>query len=350
MDSHQDISIRQAPHAYYERDTHIVPSGFWPARLIELAMARSLAEHKILRNTSIFCEDINHPDHRISPEQLLQLIKNIDKHSSTDDLSFLFGQQLLPGNITDISERLTTANNLHELIDLLLEHQSLFCPLLNIRRHYEGDQLVLYWQDACGAEEALIFLLETMTTAISSLVHWLSGSRVPWKIYLSHKKPVYIEQYQVHLNAEIQFECQCNAMAIARDYCFTPWPKKTLPLSQHSFLLMMNINHTVAPSSRGFLSEVYNYLNHNIASDPDLEKTATDFGMSSASFKRKLKKHQSHFQALYDQVRKDLAVYWIHQEGWSNEQVAQKLHFHDVANLRRAFKKWTGLTLLAVRS
>jgi AraC-like DNA-binding protein len=78
-----------------------------------------------------------------------------------------------------------------------------------------------------------------------------------------------------------------------------------------------------------------------------LDTTAAAFGMSSASFKRKLKKHQSHFQEQYDQVRKDLAVYWLNESGWSKEQVAKALHFCDVGNLRRAFKKWTGKLLPA---
>lgn len=350
MDTQDKTLIRQLPQVYYERDHQIIPACFWPAQLIDLAMARSLVEHKILRHTSLFCEDINHPDHYIYPEQLLRLIRNIENNSTADDISFLFGHQLLPGNITGISEQLTTANNLHELIEILLKYQSLFCPLLNILRHYEGDQLVLCWQDACGAEDSLTFLLEAMTTAICSFVRWRSNIRQPWKIYFAHKMPAYIEQHQVHLDADIHFGCQRNAMTIARDYCFRPWSKSTTKIFQSQCTPTLIAPHKIIiPRSRGFLAEVYDYLNNNITSDPNLEKTAADFGMSNTSFKRKLKKHRSHFQALYDQVRKDLAVYWINQEGWSNEQVAQKLHFHDVANLRRAFKKWTGLTLIAAR-
>lgn len=343
-----EVTLRSGARAYYERDSSIIPSGFWPAGLIDLALARALPEHKLLRHTGIFCEDIQQPEHRICPEQLLQLIRNIQKHSAADDLSFLFGHALLPGNIAGISEQLAAANNVSELIDRLLEHQALLCPLLNMRRHYEGEQLVLTWHDACGAEEALIFLVETMSTAISSLVRWLCGSRVDWSFYFAHKAPGYIEQYQVHLDGVVHFDCQRNAMSIARTCCYLPWPKTApAPILQTPQLAISN---WPAVPQQGFLTEVYDYLNRTIAAAPNLEQTAADFGMSSASFKRKLKKHRSHFQAIYDQVRKDLAVYWLHQEGWSSEQVARQLHFHDVANLRRAFKKWTGLTPQELRN
>lgn len=347
MSEPAELPLRCAPQAYYERDSAIIPSRFWPAYLIDLAQTRAIPEHKLLRHTGIFCEDIHCPDHRICPEQLLQLIQNITKNTSADDLSFLVGHQLLPGKIAVISDQLMSSTNLDELIDALVEHQAFLSPLINIRRCYEGDALVLYWQDACGAEDSFIFLVEALTTAISSLARWLSNSRLPWQFYFSHKAPTYIEQYEVHLGGNIHFDCQRNAMAIAREYCYQPWVKNADITAE---IFTDHSTNIIEAPTKGFLAAVYDYLNSNIATDPNLEQTAADFGMSSASFKRKLKKHRSHFQAIYDQVRKDLAVYWINQEGWSSEQVAKKLHFHDVANLRRAFKKWTGLTLIKVRN
>jgi AraC-like DNA-binding protein len=347
MSEPAELPLRCAPQVYYERDSSIIPSRFWPAYLIDLAQARAIPEHKLLRHTGIFCEDIHRPDHRICPEQVLQLIQNVTKNTSADDLSFLVGHQLLPGKIAVISDQLMSSTNLDELIDALVEHQAFLSPLINIRRCYEGDALVLYWQDACGAEDSFIFLVEALTTAISSLARWLSNSRLPWQFYFSHKAPTYIEQYEVHLGGNIHFDCQRNAMAIAREYCYQPWVKNADITAE---IFTDHSTNIIEAPTKGFLASVYDYLNSNIATDPNLEQTAADFGMSSASFKRKLKKHRSHFQAIYDQVRKDLAVYWINQEGWSSEQVAKKLHFHDVANLRRAFKKWTGLTLMKVRN
>lgn len=338
-----ELPQRQMPQAYYERDALIIPSNYWPAALIDLAITRAIPEHKLLRHTGIFCEVFFHIDHRISPEQLLQLIHNIQKNYTTNDISFLLGHQLLSGNLTNLNHQLMAVNNLSELIDTLIEHQSIACPLINIRRTYEGDQLVICWQDACGAEDAFRFLVEAMTTAICSITRWRSNARLPWTLCFSHKKPEYIEQYQVHLSGDLHFDCQRNAMSIARDYCYQAWSKTHATHTNSILPQPLNI------PTKGFLTEVYDYLNNNIATAPNLEQTAADFDMSCASFKRKLKKHHSHFQAIYDAVRKDLAVYWIHKEGWSSEQVAQRLHFHDVANLRRAFKKWTGLTLLAAR-
>lgn len=342
-------TVNHKADAIYEIDTPLLPITQWPKALIELALSRGLAEHKLLRNTGIFNADLTQEKLFISPQQALQLIHNIQKHLPNRDMSFLLGQQLLPGNYGAASQQLAEAKNLHAALDILLDQQPLLSALLDLRLSYEGERLVIYWQDCCGAQEALRFLVEMMSAAINALCNWRTGRTLPWKFYFAQPTPDYIEQHQVHLDGSIAFNCQANAMAIAREFLYLPWQVDQHIASEIPPLAAINTPPPI-PYRQGFLSAVYSYLHNNIKLNPNLEQTATAFGMSSATFKRKLKKHHSHFQAQYDLVRKDLAIYWLHQEGWSNEQIARKLHFHDAANLRRAFKKWTGLTPQDVRS
>jgi AraC-like DNA-binding protein len=340
----EDANPIYKPGHYFEIDTPFIPAHQWPRTLIELALSRGMEEHKLLRGTSIFCEDIATNNLQLTPQQCFQLILNTQKHSHSQEFSFLLGHQILsalsPANAEQNSNLNNTAN-LQQAIDLLLAQQIQLMPLLNLRSVYEQDRLVIYWQDACGAKATQIFLLEMMFTALSSLTRWRSGESYPWQFYLTHKKPNYIEQYDVHLNSQVQFSSQTNAMVIARDYLYHPWKNNAVNNLTSS-------NPTAAQEQpnvqfqRGFLAETYIYLQNNIHHNPNLEQTAADFDMSSASFKRKLKKHHSHFQAQHDMARRDLAIMWLSKKGWTNEQVAKKLHFYDVANLRRAFKKWTG--------
>jgi AraC-like DNA-binding protein len=329
------------PRTYFEIDTPFIVAHNWPLTLIELALGRGLEEYKLLRGTGIFREDISGKNLQLSPQQCFQLIHNMQKHIHSNELSFLLGHRFFSAFDTRASIALNNAVNLQAAIDILIAHQIHIMPLLNLRSCYEQDHLVIYWQDACGAETTAIFLLEVMFTALSSLARWHSGENLPWQFYCTHNKPVYIEQYEVHLNNNVEFSSQANAMAIARDYLYLPW-KNSGATTPANALAADNIHQQPHPFQRGFLSEIYNYLHCNIQHNPNLEQTADAFGMSSASLKRRLKKHHSHFQEQYDLVRKDLALYWLHQAGWSKEQVARKLHFYDVANLRRAFKKWTG--------
>lgn len=332
------IDAYYKPVPYFEIDTPFIAAHEWPLTLIDMALSRGVEEYKLLRGTGIFREDIANKKLLLSPQQCFQLINNIQKHSN--ELSFLLGHQIFSSPDNAVTAALTNAVNLQAAIDILIDHQMQLMPLLNLRTCYEQDRLVIYWQDACGADDAMPFLLELMFTALSSVSRWQSGENFPWQFYFTHNKPAYIEQYEVHLNNKVQFSSQANAMTITREYLHSPW-KKSCPTILANALNTADAHKQTILFQRGFLSELYNYLHHNIQHNPNLEQTSDAFGMSSASLKRKLKKHHSHFQEQYDLVRKDLALYWLNQAGWSKEQVARRLHFYDVANLRRAFKKWT---------
>ncbi|MEN0039139.1 MAG: AraC family transcriptional regulator ligand-binding domain-containing protein [Cellvibrio sp.] len=329
------------PGSFYEIDTPFIAAHQWPAALIDLALGRGQEEHKLLRGTGIFYADILSGNLTVSPQQCFQLIENARKHHNANELAFLLGHRLFPGNYAAAGNALVNATNLQDALDSLTSYKILLVPLLNPRIIYEQERLVIYWQGTGANEATQLFLLEMMATALGALSRWLGGEALPWQFYFTCTQPAHTEQYEVHLDGEVHFNAAANAMAIAREHLHRPW-KNTSPSARVIAQRAAEQQLAELQLQQGFLAETYTYLHNNIHSNPNLEKTAEDFGMSSASFKRKLKKHNSHFQEQYDSVRKDLAIYWLSHEGWTNEQVAQKLHFYDAANLRRAFKKWTG--------
>lgn len=341
--------LNYQPAPYFEIDTPFIAAHEWPDALIDIALSRGIEEHKLLRNTGIFREDIATKTCQLTPHQCFQLINNIQKYFHNHEPGFLSGHRLVTLIHPTAATALNAASNLQAALDILIDQQTQLMPLLDVRYRYEQDRLVIYWQDAYGADSNMVFLLEMMCTALCSLTRWQCDETIPWQFHFTHSKPTYIEQYDVYLGNRVHFSSHMNAMSVARTYLYSPWKTSETALPES---IAKNRHTAQSPNDVrcGFLSELYNYLRHNIHQNPSLDKTAAAFGMSSASLKRKLKKHHSHFQAQYDLVRKDLTLYWLNQAGWSKEEVAQALHFYDVANLRRAFKKWTGKLLLAMES
>lgn len=331
------------PHAWREIDTAFVPADGWPHNLIELARARGHQEHKLLRNTGIFLQDLSHKSLQFSAAQLFQLIENALKHHAGHELAFLLCHDIVTNNPT-----LDNANNLHEFLELFAGSSYAISPLLSPHFHYEQERLVIYWQDNFGANSLMPFLLEMVFTALQVYTRRRAGHQLPWTFHVSHNQPAYIEQYQVHLGARVLFNTRSNALSIARTELYRQWHPSAAALSIAAVSIVQaptpdkTHQDIIAPIMRGFLHEIYHYLKTNIQHNPHLEQTAQDFGMSSASLKRKLQKHNSSFQQQFDQVRKHLALDWLSKDGITQEEIAQHLHFYDAANLRRAFKRWTG--------
>ena len=81
---------------------------------------------------------------------------------------------------------------------------------------------------------------------------------------------------------------------------------------------------------RHLLELVYAHLLERVRCAPGLEDTASAFGMSAATFKRRLAACGTHFQAELDQVRLHTALRLMHGRGLDNEAVGHYLGFDDL--------------------
>ena len=77
---------------------------------------------------------------------------------------------------------------------------------------------------------------------------------------------------------------------------------------------------------------------------PTLEQKAEQYCMSARTLIRKLKKENTHYQAIVDEVRKELACWRLQNTAMSIEQIAETLGFQDTSNFSRVFRRWCGCT------
>lgn len=332
----------------YECDSRFIAAHHQPATLIDLALSRDIDSHRLLRGTGLFYDDIVAGEQRISPQQFLVLIGNARRLLDADDTSFLFGQRLFPGHYGAASDALRHAANLQEALDLLVAQRALLSPLLAPRLLLDEQDAWLYWVDACGAGEHQRFLVETAMTAVLGMSRWLSGERLPWRCHFSHGQPRWVEQYWVHLGEDVLFERQIDALQIPRQYLARPWPQASLTAGRVARQQCERQREELGFDT-SLLEGLYHWSLARVREAPTLEQAALAFDMSPATLKRKLAKHGTHYQEQRDLVRKHVALYLYRIKGYSNEEVASYLHFHDATNFRRSFKRWTGLSPSALR-
>lgn len=330
------------PRSWLERDTRFIPAHYQPASLIDLARRREVNLHRLLQGTGLFYDDILTGDKRISPQQFHQLLDNAQQQMTGDDISFLIGQQWLPGHYGAASHALRHASNLLEALERLMQLQPLLSPLSSFRLVLDERDAWLCWSDSFGAHGNTVFLVEASMAAVTGISQWLSGQRLPWSYYLTHPKPQYIEQYWVHLGDTLRFSCPLNQMRLPREYLLQPWPNASETAGQvagQEGLAML----ASLPAAHSFLDDLHGYLLARIRQPLRLEPVAKDFGMSPATLKRKLQKHGSHFQEQLDRARTCVAMELYLSRGYSTEEVADYLNFNDRANFRRSLRRWTGL-------
>jgi len=321
-----------------------IPARQQPALALEYGRSRDAGDADLLRDTGLVAG--LDPDGLVSPAQYLQQLANTLRTLDSPDTSFMLGQLLLPGHDGAASHALVQAPNLRALLQTLCRFHARLTPLLRPRFETWDDVALLYWVDAYGAPGIRPALVEMHMTAVVALCRWLGGERLPWRFCFNRGAPRHVEQHHVHLGTELRFNCQLDAMLLPAGWLDRPWPRA----SEMAARLALQSAEQEVSRAPGILAALYDYLLENVRMAPTLERTAADFGISPATFKRQLLRHHTHFQGELDGVRTHVALWLFQVERADNEQVARYLGFHDAANFRRSFKRWTGLSPGPIRA
>lgn len=336
--SSKDSRVR----AWHDCESQFIATHYQPATLIDHALARGIDNHRLLRGTGMFYEDLLTGTRLISPRQFFRLIANARQLIDADDTSFLFGQQHLPGHYGAASHALSNADSLQQALERLLMLRPLLSPLLCLRYRVDEHHLHLTWVDCYGAGEQRPFLVEASMTAMTAMCRWLSGETWPWQYQLAHQQPQHIEQYWVHMGEDVRFGCPLNAMRLPRSCLVRRWPQSSTITGAVAVQQAQAEQATLPLGSSSLLALIFEHIHRHIREPLSLERVAQAFGMSPATLKRHLKRHGTHFQAQLDQVRTYEAVALYLSKGYTTEEVAACLNCNDQANFRRSFRRWTG--------
>ncbi|WP_339515181.1 AraC family transcriptional regulator [Pseudomonas sp. RL_15y_Pfl2_60] len=334
--------------SWYENDSRFIPGHWQPAVLVDLALSRGIDSHRLLRGTGLFHEDLQAGRVRLCAQQFLQLIDNSECLLAAADTRFQYGQRLLPGYYGAASHALQHSADLGQALDIVCRYRALLSPLLSPRVLLDEQNVYVYWLDSCGAGAQQRFLVESAMTALLAMSRWLAGAPLPWKVSIAQTKPRQVEQYWVNLGEDVRFDAPVDLLSLPREYLHQPWPAAAptagQAAQQQSLQQLQELGFDAS-----LLDHLYRHLLANLRHQPQLENVALAFGMSPSTLKRKLHRHGTHFQEQLDLARKHMALYLYQIKGQSNEEVAAYLQFHDSTNLRRSFKRWTGLAPSVLR-
>jgi len=323
--------------AYLSRDDKFMGAHQLAASLLDIAHARGVDHHRLVRGTGIFIEDVKVAK-QISAEQVFRLIENAQKLVPGYDCSFQLGRRLFPGSYGAVSEALMHARDMTDALRIVSRLKMQICPFVSCLSYCHNKQVYLLINDALGSGKNWQFIVECYLTALSSSLRLLCGHRIPLHFELPFPRPRYIQEYEENLGFRVQFDQPMLTVRFESKWLCTRFQQDSKTLRQYALL---NATQSQVPQL-AFIDAVRQRLRSH--PHTSLQQAAEYFSMSPATLKRKLKLHGNSFQELHDDVRRQQAIYLIKHKGLNNEQSATQMAFSDVPNFRRAVKRWTGLT------
>ena len=172
-------------------------------------------------------------------------------------------------------------------------------------------------------------------------------------VWLEHSgpdDPQLLTEYTDVFGCDILFDQPASGIRFSEEYLDVALPqadKKLLKtLLDHATQILIEIDRDQPITLR-----VKNLLRLMLKeSEPSSTEVAKVLNMSSRTLQRKLGAEDTQYQAVLNEVRLELALYYLENTALSLDQVAHELGYAEARSFYRSFKQWTGRTAGSYRS
>ncbi len=163
------------------------------------------------------------------------------------------------------------------------------------------------------------------------------------RVHMPGPPAVYEAKYLQYLAHEAVFNASCFAMVYPARLMTMPITSASRTLAAR-YLQELDAALHEASELQSLAGKVKRLLDARVGDYPDLAVMAAQLSMSERSLRRKLATEGVSFQQLLSQAKTRHAEQQLQDHSLSVEAVASQLGFSDVANFRKAFRQWTGMS------
>jgi AraC-like DNA-binding protein len=303
--------------------------------------ARGVSRNDLLVEAGIDPDLLEQIGARVTGEQYIDLFRLVAKSLNDDGLGF-FSRPLKRGSL------------------LLMVRSALGAPNLEVgmrrisRTFYllqDDVEMVQVQEDGLAGWSMVFadplrkfpeFMHEALLRIFWRVLGWLVVSRLPVDHFdLAFPCPFYADHYGKVLPGPLRFDQPRSAFWFDAKYLKEPIRRDEAQL--RSFMLNVQCNVVLPRRIEDEIGgKVRSYLQQHIPLWPDLAATAQALYMSVSTLQRHLGTEGTSFQALKNELRRDMAVSRLNTSNVSLAVLASELGFTDCATFQRAFKSWTG--------
>lgn len=303
--------------------------------------ARGELTGSYLADAGIPEELLAHPGGRVTAEQYVELFRLLIERRGDEALGFL-ARPLKPGSFALMAHSALGARDVNQAIRRIARTFALLRDdaQLELRRDGQCAGMLLSFDEAAVVRHE--FLHELMLRVFWRLVAWLAGGRLPAQRFdFAFDTPPHVASYTQIFPAPSQFAQPRTAIWFDARWLDVAVHRDEAALRE---FLADAQSQIIVPRRNDELTStrVRNHLRHVEGGWPDLAATAATLHMSTATLQRRLALEGTSFQALKDELRRDIAIVRLNSAATPLAQLAHELGFTDSAAFQRAFKGWTG--------
>jgi AraC-like DNA-binding protein len=298
-------------------------------------------------------------ENKISHEQLLNfeetisystyesLITSAIELSKNDSLGLYVGERIGLTSHGMLGYAMLNSGTIREAIEIFQAFINTRTPFILIETIEASRTFSITFKEIKTLEKVRRTFLEALLVTFYNVLGQISfGTLAINSVSFKFSKPHYANKYSEFFDCPITFNQQQNEIKLPCDVLDTPLKlsnpaslRQARQLCELELAKMANENQNPSLAIR-----IKEMLITSAGNFPSLEKTAARLHMTPRTLHRHLKKEDSSYKLILENVTENIASEYLRSSSLTIQDISLLLGYIDVANFRRAFKRWTGMT------
>lgn len=243
-----------------------------------------------------------------------------------------------------------TASDLRASVDVLLRFFGIRGPFLRLAGAIEEEEFVIRFYETTDMGDERNALVELALLAVQALLERPLGRELQGaRIALAYPTPPYREQLEAVFHPSLKYAADRHALSFPAKWLDEPCVLYDEAMHRY---LVTRCEDELRLASGMLPAEIA--VRQALLSRPDalpgLAEIAANQHISPRTLIRRLKRGNTSYQAILEDVRKTMAVDYLLHSGMSVASIAYRLGYQDPSNFGRAFKSWFGVPPGSYRS
>jgi len=303
---------------------------------------------RILGECRIDPEQLTHPTLALNLQQYCDVFEEAARQTGHDNFGLHFGQQFLPQFLGLIGYVGICSDTLGDALNNVCASFALHQQASLLRLSCQGDLCRLEYQVQYGpimhkrqdAESSLGMFANLIRAALGP--HW-----APERVEFEHPQPEAWYEHCKAFDAPVLFARGSNALIFRSKTLHRPMPGRDPRLLALVLESIRRLGAAQQPERSGrLISDVKTSIRQHLADDgaPSLEAVSSHLRLPVWSIQRRLAEQGLTFSRLLEQMRQELAAWYLQQSSMPLSELALVLGYSEISAFSRAFRRWFGVS------
>jgi len=324
-----------------------VPIGFVRQLLAGVCIDANCRE-RLLQESAIAPPLLDEDAARVTTEQFATLYQRLARELD-DELPGMFSRPARNGTFKFLCLSVLEARNVRTALYRFTRffHLTLDDIAFEMTRHEDLTRVALVPRLPAAAGNT--FAQEILLRLVHGVLSWLAGRKMPLvRVDLAFARPPHAADYGTLYPGPAHFDQPVTALHF--DNALLDGPIRQDQKSLAEFMRRAPGDWLFNSFPERLVSHgVREYLQLHLAGDTGIEDIARALHVSMRTLSRRLREEETSFQAIKDELRRDVAIERLTKTDTPIAVIGAELGFENPTAFHRAFKAWTGSTPGAYR-